>query len=69
MPLTLQAQPMTMGWCLDRHRNPAPHLRKADEVFADSWSPPKDQNEEGRKLMAQYQIDTAHLMECSVCHR
>jgi hypothetical protein len=69
MPLTLQAQPMTMGWCLDCHRDPAPHLRKPDEVFADSWSPPIDQGVEGRKLMAQYEIDTAHLTDCSVCHR
>ena len=40
-----------------------------DEVFANSWSPPKDQSEEGRKLMAHYQIDTTHLVDCSVCHR
>jgi len=69
MPLTLQAQPMTMGWCIDCHRNPAPHLRRREEVFADSWSPPADQSEEGRKLMAQYEIDTTHLTDCSVCHR
>ncbi len=69
MPLTLQAEPMTMGWCLDCHRDPAPHLRKPEQVFADSWSPPPDQNEEGRRLMAHYQIDTSHLTDCSVCHR
>ena len=27
MPLMRQAAPLTMGWCLDCHRNPAPHLR------------------------------------------
>ena len=34
MPLTKQATPMTMGWCIDCHRNPAPHLREPDQVFA-----------------------------------
>ena len=69
MPLTLQAEPMTMGWCIDCHRNPAPYLRKPEDVFADSWSPPPDQNLEGRKLMTRYEIDTTHLTDCSVCHR
>src|SRR6476660_9255276 len=27
MPLMWQTQPLTMGWCLDCHRNPAPHIR------------------------------------------
>jgi hypothetical protein len=60
---------MTMGWCISYHRNPAPYLRKPEDVFADSWSPPPDQNEEGHKLMVRYQIDTTHLIDCSVCHR
>ena len=69
MPLMKQAQSMTMGWCLDCHRNPGPHLRKPEKVFATAWTTPLDQNEEGRKLMARYHIDTAHLTDCSVCHR
>ncbi|MGA8447951.1 MAG: cytochrome c3 family protein [Roseiarcus sp.] len=69
MPLTKQATPMTMGWCIDCHRNPAPHLREPDQVFATAWSPPPDQKEEGLKLMRHYEIDTTHLLDCSVCHR
>lgn len=69
MPLMKQAQSMTMGWCLDCHRNPGPNLRKPEEVFTTSWTPPPNQNEEGRKLMERYHIDTAHLTDCSVCHR
>ena len=69
MPLTKQATPMTMGWCIDCHRNPAPHLREPDQVFATSWSPPPDQKEKGLKLMRHYEIDTTHLIDCSVCHR
>jgi hypothetical protein len=69
MPLMQQARSMTMGWRLDCHRNPAPNLRKPEEVFATAWTPPRGQDEEGRKLMARYHIDVAHLTDCSVCHR
>lgn len=69
MPLMKQAAPLTMGWCLNCHRNPAPNLRPPSEIFSTSWKPPKDQLEQGRKLMAQYLIHTDHLTDCSVCHR
>jgi hypothetical protein len=69
MPLTKQATPMTMGWCLDCHRNPAPYLREPDQIFVTAWTPPPDQKQEGLKLMRHYEIDTTHLMDCSVCHR
>ena len=49
---------MTMGWCLDCHRNPGPYLRKPERCSRPTWTPPPDQNEEGRKLMARYHIDT-----------
>ncbi|HZL32033.1 MAG TPA: cytochrome c3 family protein [Pseudolabrys sp.] len=69
MPLIKQTAPLTMGWCLDCHRNPAPHLRPPSEIFSTSWKPPADQFEQSRKLMAQYLIHTEHLTDCSVCHR
>ena len=69
MPLMRQAAPLTMGWCLDCHRNPAPNLRQADAIFAADWHPPPDQLQQGRKLLAQYMIDNKHLTDCSVCHR
>jgi hypothetical protein len=69
MPLMRQAAPLTMGWCLSCHRDPAPNLRPRDKVFAADWQAPADQEEQGRKLLAQYHIDTKHLTDCSVCHR
>jgi hypothetical protein len=69
MPLMRQAAPLTMGWCLDCHRDPAPNLRPAAAVFDPDWSPPEDQLEQGRKLLASYLIDNEHLTDCSVCHR
>jgi Cytochrome c7 and related cytochrome c len=69
MPLMRQAAPLTMGWCLECHRDPAPHLRPASAVFDPDWAPPKDQLEQGRKLLTQYLIDRTHLTDCTVCHR
>ena len=69
MPLMRQAAPLTMGWCLDCHRNPAPNLRPQAKIFDTQWTPPKDQLAEGKKLLVQYHIDTEHLTDCSRCHR
>jgi hypothetical protein len=69
MPLMRQAAPLTMGWCLDCHRDPAPHLRPQSEIFNLHWTPPADQAERGKKLLVQYHIDTEHLKDCSRCHR
>src|SRR3954463_10052820 len=69
MPLMRQAAPLTMGWCLDCHANPAPHLRPEGEIFAGHWSPPPDQDVRGAALIGHYGIRTGHLTDCSVCHR
>jgi hypothetical protein len=69
MPLMRQAAPLTMGWCLDCHRNPAPNLRPRSQIFSTTWKSPKDQLEEGRRLLVEYHIDTEHLTDCSRCHR
>jgi hypothetical protein len=69
MPLMRQAAPLTMGWCLDCHRHPEAVIRPRDKVFDMKWTPPKNQLAEGRHLMSEYQINTAHLADCSKCHR
>jgi hypothetical protein len=69
MPLTRQAAPLTMSWCLGCHRNPAPHLRPPSAIFDPHWTTPEDQAERGRKLLAHYLIKTEHLTDCSRCHR
>jgi hypothetical protein len=69
MPLMRQITPLTMEWCLDCHRNPAPNLRPRDKIFDTQWMPPSDQAEEGTRLLAEYHIDTKNLTDCSRCHR
>ena len=69
MPLMRQYAPLTMDWCLDCHRDPAPNLRPKAAVFSTQWKPPKDQRDQGQILLAQYHIDTKHLTDCYRCHR
>lgn len=69
MPLTWRAAPLTMGWCLDCHRDPERYLRPRDQVLAMDWQPPPDQRDRGKRLAARYAIHPARLSDCSVCHR
>ncbi len=69
MPLMRQETPLTMGWCLDCHRNPAPNLRPRNQIFSTQWTPPEDQLEQGKRLLTEYHIKTEHLADCSRCHR
>ena len=69
MPLMKQAAPLTMGWCLTCHRNPERFVRPRGAVFDMAWTAPKDQVEQGQRLLREYHIDTTHLTDCSKCHR
>ena len=39
MALTYRAKPLTMQFCLDCHRDPAPHLRPLDQITNMDWKP------------------------------
>jgi hypothetical protein len=69
MPLMRQAAPLTMQWCLDCHRNPAPALREMNEIYAMDWRAPADQKQRGERLMEKYRIHASTLTDCTVCHR
>jgi len=58
-----------MSWCLGCHRAPEKYLRPRSSVFDMNWRPPPDQLEQGRLLLAAYQIDPRRLTDCSNCHR
>ena len=68
MPAVEQHAPLTMGWCLECHRNPAPNLRPREEVFNMDWKPSPG-TPTGDQLLAAYNIHPATLSDCSVCHR
>jgi len=67
MEVVMQVQPLSMSWCLDCHRNPAPNLRPTEEVTNMEWFPSKDHAEFARRT-----IEEKHLkppVDCSGCHR
>ncbi|ASK34339.1 cytochrome C [Alcanivorax sp. N3-2A] len=74
MPLTTQKKTLFMQFCLDCHRNPAPHLRPPDAVFEIGWQPagvPSEARQRyGERLMARYHTPTTErLTDCSLCHQ
>jgi len=68
MPLMRKAHTLTMSWCLDCHRDPAPHLRPLDAVFDPHWTRTPG-TPSGEALLEAYHIHPATLTDCSVCHR
>jgi len=69
MALTYRAKPLTMQFCLDCHRDPAPHLRPEDQITNMAWTPPGDGKAEGRALLKHYGIRLGEITHCYVCHR
>jgi hypothetical protein len=70
MPLTRKRETLYMKWCLECHRNPQNYIRPRENIYDMKWQPPPDQAAQGRRLVAQYHVDTSgRLTNCSVCHR
>ena len=67
MEVVTQAEPLSMGWCLDCHRDPAPHLRPRDELTDTTWRPAPDQPEFALARIEELEI--APPVDCSGCHR
>lgn len=62
-----QVETLSMGWCLDCHRNPEPHLRPKEFVTSMDWVPEEDPEVLGRRLREEYDINPS--TDCSTCHR
>jgi hypothetical protein len=67
MEVVRQAEPLSMGWCLDCHRNPEPHLRPVEFVTDLDWAPPADDLDMGARLRREGDINPS--TDCSTCHR
>ena len=67
MEVVEQAKPLSMGWCLDCHRNPEPHLRPVEEVTNMNWMCEGSREELGAKLREANNIQPRQ--DCSTCHR
>ena len=62
-----QVEPLSMGWCLDCHRNPAPHLRPTEDVTNMEWFPPRDHAEFAARMIEEKKLQPP--VDCSGCHR
>ena len=62
-----QMEPLSMGWCLECHRDPGPHLRPYDQLTDTAWRPPADQEQVAARLAAEHPV--APPTACSGCHQ
>ncbi|HEX4240412.1 MAG TPA: cytochrome c3 family protein [Steroidobacteraceae bacterium] len=68
MPLTYKAQPLTMEFCLDCHRDPGPGLRPARAIYDTEWHR-TGSTPSAAALLAHYHVPDRNLTDCSLCHR
>jgi hypothetical protein len=68
------AQPLSMAFCLDCHRNPAAKIRPVDKVTDLNWKWSDDPNEaaqtqksKGKEMVEHWRVES--LQNCSACHR
>lgn len=64
MPRTVKVEPMSMGWCLECHRDPAARLRPLEAVHERGWG-----EEGGADLLARHGVQLDRLTDCTTCHR
>jgi hypothetical protein len=67
MDVVYQAETLSMGWCLDCHRNPDARLRPPEMVTKMDWVPEEDPATLGRRLRVENNINPR--TDCWICHR
>ncbi len=68
MEVVTQKEPLSMGWCLDCHRDPEPHLRDLDQFAVTDmrWSP-ELQDKPAAEIIVEKNLQPPQ--DCSACHR
>ena len=67
MEVVTQRERLSMGWCLECHRNPEPHLRPLDQITNLAWTPPEGGVDPESLFFDASEI--APSESCSTCHR
>jgi hypothetical protein len=67
MPVVTQVQPLSMGWCLDCHRDPAPYIGDPAKVTVMDFKP--DLTKSGTQAVAKNGREVRPPTHCSGCHR
>jgi hypothetical protein len=62
------AEPLSMGWCLDCHRDPEEYLRPVGRITDMTWSP-DEASEAERTEMAALLARATPPENCTGCHR
>lgn len=76
MEVVYQAEPQSMAWCLECHREPEKHLRPVDQITNLNWVPPTNPGESpkeaqlriGNELKTKLGINPPDK-NCFGCHR
>jgi hypothetical protein len=66
MDVVRQDKPLSMGWCLECHRDPKPNLRPKDQITNMTRTPEAATPEQKEQLAASTLRGPEH---CSGCHR
>ena len=70
MEVVTQQEPLSMGWCLECHRDPGPNLRPQDQITNMSWEPDEGWlGTNGDGELAQHLAAVNPPEHCSGCHR
>jgi hypothetical protein len=67
MEVITQVKPLTMGWCLECHRNPDANLRPKEFVTDMEWVAEGDPAVLGAELRQKHDISPS--TNCTTCHR
>lgn len=67
MDIVRQAEPLSMSWCLDCHRDPNMQLHTGGDITNMKWAPPENQLALAAKSKQEKRIDPP--TDCSGCHR
>jgi hypothetical protein len=63
-----QAQPLSMRFCLNCHRDPAANIRPPEEVFNLDWERPENFTKtQGQEMVRHWNVNPSQ--SCSACHR
>ena len=63
------AKPLSMGFCLECHRNPADYLRDPAHVYNLDWQPADPAAHKAAMLQAVHDWRVRSSENCSACHR
>jgi hypothetical protein len=78
MDVVRQEKPLSMGWCLECHREPEKNLRPKDQITNMDYKPELKEGEtaeaaqlrEGNRLKGEYGIrGETYMTSCWTCHR